>query len=586
MLKEKLKQVPKKPGSYQMKDHRGKVIYVGKAKSLRNRLLSYFTGSHDYKTTKMLSHVDDFDYIVTHTELEALILELDLIKKHQPRYNVLLTDDKSYPYIEMTNEKHPKLIVTRRVKKKNRHRLFGPYPNVKAARDTLRLLNKLYPLRKCQRLPDEPCLYYHLGQCLGPCIKHVEQTTYREIEKKIRRFLKGHTKPVIDDLEEKMHAASDNLEFERAQEYKETIDAIKTTTQTKQAVHFNDSVSRDIIGIATDASYVALSLVFVRHGRITAKDDRIMAYHGDPIDAVRDYLGQFYTTYPIPREIFINAGESIKELQSLFEADIKTPSRGVKKKLLDLAVVNAGETLKNERQKAEQAEKKTFGVLEELAETLEIDVPYRIEAFDNAHLFGSNAVSAVVVFENGRPSKHEYRKFKLEGESDVEQMKEVIYRRYRRLLLEDAALPDLVLVDGGIQQMNAARKVLDALEVSVPLAGLVKGEDHRTSHLIDENHGIIELEKQSRLFHFLTSIQEEAHRFATTFHRNLREKGVFESVLDDIEGVGPVRKKKLLRTFRTIENIYEAPDEELRELGIPKTTIDAIKAHLDKTLQR
>ena len=584
MFKERLKTVPKKPGSYQMYNASGQIIYVGKAKNLKSRLSSYFTGTHDHKTTKMVQSVADFDYIVTHSELEALILELDLIKEHQPRYNILLMDDKSYPYIVITEEKHPKMIVSRRVSRKVKRR-FGPYPNVRAARETLKLLNKLYPLRKCQTLPDEPCLYYYLGQCLAPCIKPVEQADYQKIIHNITRFLKGDTREIIKDLESKMTRASDALEFERAQEYKETIDAIRTTTETKQAVNITDLRDRDIIGVDYDDTFVTIAILFVRYGKIHASDKRIMRYTVDPVQSVVEYLGQFYRTYPVPKEIFINDIETFSVLEDLLDASVTMPRRGIKKKLLDMAVVNARDTLQNERERADKEHEKTFGVLDELAELLQIPTPYHIEAFDNSHTYGTYPVSSLVVFKNAKPAKQNYRKFKLETESsqtgDTEQMKEVLYRRYRRVLMEDRPKPDLILVDGGIQQMNAAKEVLNALELKIPLAGLVKSSDHKTHHLLDSDHGTIDLTPGTKLFTFLSTVQEEAHRFAITFHKDLRSKGLYESILDTIDGVGAKTKKKLLRTFGSIDGIKEASYDELKALNIPHKTIENIRRTLN-----
>ncbi|MFW5893359.1 MAG: excinuclease ABC subunit UvrC [Bacillota bacterium] len=583
MFKERLRKVPTKPGSYQMYNASGQIIYVGKAKNLKNRLTSYFTGTHDYKTTKMVQSVADFDYIVTHSELEALILELDLIKEHQPRYNILLMDDKSYPYIIITDERHPKMIVSRRTGRKVKRR-FGPYPNVRAARETLKLLNKLYPLRKCQTLPDEPCLYYYLGQCLAPCIKKVEPKTYEAIIQNITRFLKGDTREIIKDLESKMTKASENLEFERAQEYKETIDAIKTTTETKQAVNIADLRDRDIIGVDYDDEFVAIAILFVRYGKIHASDRRILRYTVDPIQSVIEYLGQFYRTYPVPKEIFINRIEDFNVLEDLLDATLTMPQRGIKKKLLDMAIVNAKDTLQNERERADKAYEKTFGVLDELSELLQIPTPYHIEAFDNSHTYGTYPVSSLVVFKNAKPDKKNYRKFKLEEESrqsgDTEQMEEVLYRRYRRVLMDDLPRPDLVLVDGGIQQMNAARKVLQALDMDVPLAGLVKSSDHKTHHLLDGDHNTIDLTPGTKLFTFLSTVQEEAHRFAITFHKDLRSKGLYESILDSVDGVGAKTKKKLLRTFGSIQGIKEASYDELKALNIPHKTIENIRRAL------
>ncbi len=584
MLKDKLALVPQKPGSYQMRDAHGNIVYVGKAKNLKSRLTSYFTGSHDHKTTKMLTVVEDFDYIVTKTELEALILEIDLIKKHQPRYNILLTDDKTYPYIEITDERHPKLVVTRTPNptKKN---LFGPYPNVHAARETLDVLNKLYPLRKCQTLPNEPCLYYHLGQCLAPCIHKVDKRDYDPIIKDITAFLKGKTKPIVDSLKEKMRAAADALEFERAKEYKDTIDAIHTTT-SKQAVNLDDLTDRDVIALAHDEEHVALDMFFIRSGKIAARDKRLMPYYLDVDQAVLDYIIQFYRAYPIPSEILTNAPDTLKPLQSLHDTAVRRPQRGPKRRLLDLAIDNANEQLTAEVGRMQAQTEKTFGALDELAETLDIPTPYHIEAFDNSHLFGSHPVSGMVVFKNGKPAKQEYRKYKLNQSDaqsgDTEQMEEVLYRRYRRVLLEDLKRPDLIVVDGGIHQMNTAKRVLAALDLSIPVVGLAKDKRHTTSHLIDWRDNAIELDRHSKLFRLLAFIQEEAHRFAVAFHQNLRSKGVYATILDTIEGVGTKTKKKLLDRFKTVEAMKKADEQAFLDLGIPKKTVQNIKRALDE----
>ncbi len=584
-MKEKLVDVPQKPGVYLMKDDAGRTHYVGKAKNLKARLSSYFTGSHDYKTQRMVAATADFDYIVTLSEIEALILELDLIKKEQPRYNVLLTDDKTYPYIEITEERHPKLRVTRNVKnKKNRH-IYGPFPDVRAARETLRILNRLYPLRKCQRLPTEACLYWHLGQCLAPCINRVEKERYEPFKKKIDRFLRGQTKDILADLEEKMAAASEKLQFERAQEYKETIAAIKQTTEAKQSVNLKDTSGRDVVGIAEDEEFLALAFLFVRNGKIAATDKRLLDKEASAKDAISQYLGQFYRDHPAPREILLDGIENPEALAAALETNVHIPKRGGKRRLLAMAKENAKDTLKNERLKTKELQERTFGALEELAEELGIPIPYRIEALDNAHLFGTHATSAVVVFVNGQPKKDEYRKFKLRKEAaaaDSELLEEAVYRRYRRLLMEEKKLPDLILVDGGIQQMQATQEVLSALGRSIPVAGMVKSKDHKTHHLLDSAHNTIALAKTGRLFRLLSKIQEEAHRFATEYHKKIRGKGLFESVLDDVEGVGEKTKMKLLGTFKTIKAIREAKEESLRELGIPQKTIKNIKAHLEQ----
>ncbi|MFP4286350.1 MAG: excinuclease ABC subunit UvrC [Candidatus Izemoplasmataceae bacterium] len=583
MIKDKLKLIPSKPGSYQMKDSHGNIIYVGKAKNLKNRLTTYFTGSHDYKTTKMVQAIADFEYIVTNTELEALILEIDLIKKYSPRFNILLTDDKSYPYIEITKERHPKLVVTRPMNKTNKN-LFGPYPNVKAARDTLRLLNKLYPLRKCHKLPNEPCLYYHLGQCLAPCIHKVEVSTYQDIASSIARFLKGDNAKILKSLEEKMYEASQALEFERAQEYKTTIEAIKTTTE-QQVVNLSDLKDRDIIALASDEDHVAIEIFFIRNGKINARDKTLIPYYVDKDQAALDYLIQFYQAYPIPSEVLSNQAELLNPLEALFDTRVITPQKGEKKKLLDLAIVNAKQSLSEQVLLLKRKTEKTFGALDELSELLNIPTPYHIEAFDNSHLFGTYPVSSMVVFKNAVPSKKDYRKYKLDYEAnkqsgDTMQMEEVLYRRYQKVLLEDLKRPDLILVDGGIHQLNTAKKVISSLGLKIPIAGLVKNEKHKTSHIIDMNDSEISISNNSKLFLLLSFIQDEAHRFAVTFHKDLRSKGIYATILDKIDGVGDKTKKKLLNHFKTIQNMKQARFEDFKALHINEPTIKNIMAAL------
>ena len=581
-VKENLALVPQKPGSYQMFDASGRVIYVGKAKNLKSRLTTYFTGTHDHKTTKMLTLIDHFEYIVTRTEVEALILELDLIKKYQPRFNILLRDDKSYPYIEITQEKNPKLQVTRKITKKNK-RLFGPYPNAKAARDTLKILNQIYPLRKCQTLPNEPCLYYHIGQCLAPCINKVSEETYEGILSDITRFLKGDIKPVLKTLEEKMETASENLAFERALEYKEAIESIKVTTE-KQAINLTDLKDRDMIGLAYDESHVAIEFFFIRGGKISARDHKIMPYYLSALDEALQYIMQFYDFYPVPKEIMINEGSFKDPLEALLNIEVVMPLKGAKKAMLDLAVDNAKETLRKEKQQSDQMHDKTFGALDELADMIGIDTPYRIEAFDNSHIKGEFPVSGMVVYQNGQPERHSYRKYKLSESAhqkgDTEQLEEVLYRRYRRVLLENLETPDLIIVDGGIHQLNTAAKVLSSLDLKIPFIGLAKSKDHKTDHLIDQDGSTYELKKNSSVFRLLSNIQEEVHRFTITYHKTIRDQGLFDSVLSQIPGVGPKTKKKLLETFKSLELIQKADPIKLKSLGIKEDVIQSIKAML------
>jgi len=572
MLKDKIKTVPNLPGSYQFKNKDGVIIYVGKAKNLKKRLASYFTGSHDEKTSRLVLNITDFEYIVTHTELDALLLELNLIKKFNPRYNIMLTDDKTYPYIEITNEKNPKLIVTRNISKKSKN-FFGPYPNVSAARETVKLLNNVYPLRKCVKLPKQECLYYHMGQCLAPCIKQVSKAEYEEIIIGIRKFLKGDIKEVIKNLEKKMLVASEKLEYEKALEYKNTITNIKTTT-FKQKINLNDLKDRDIIGYYFNEYLISIEIFFIRNGKISARHQSMFEYYSDPQKSIEDYIAQFYEKNIVPKEIFVPSDLNVDTLEDFLKTKISKPKKGDKYKLLSLAIINAKEALIQKTEIVKRELDRTILSVERLGELLKINSPYVIEAFDNSNLFGEHAVSSMVVFVNGKPSKKDYRKYKIKSldnkASDYHTMKEVLYRRYYKVLIDDLRRPDLILVDGGSQQVNAAKEVLNGLEMNIPIAGLVKGNKHQTDHLLTENLEIILMSRTSNVFHLLTRIQDEAHRFAVNYHRQVRSKGIFNSILDDIKNVGPKTKEKLLNKYKSVNLIKLASIEELIDLGISK----------------
>lgn len=569
-LTDKLALIPNKPGSYQFKNEKGVVIYVGKAKDLKKRVSSYFRGSHDAKTSRLVMNISDIEYIVTNSELDALLLELNLIKKYNPRYNIMLTDDKTYPYIEITSERHPKLIVTRKIKKKSGI-LFGPYPNVNAARDTVKLLNKIYPLRKCDKLPKQACLYYHMGQCLAPCINNVSKEQYKDIISDIKRFLKGDIRGVIKQLETYMYNASENLEFERANEYKKTIENIKTTTE-RQRINLNDMQDRDIVGYHYNEYLLSIEIFFIRNGKISARHQKLFEYYDDPESTVENYIAQFYEKEQIPKEIFVPNELSLDTLKLFLNTNIKTPQRGPKAKLLDLAIKNAKVALTEKTELVKRKQERTIGSVEKLGELLHIAMPYRIEAFDNSNLFGTDAVSSMVVFINGKPAKKEYRKYKVktlnDQASDYHTMKEVIYRRYYRVLMEDLTPPDLLLVDGGSQQINAAKEIIDSLNMEIPIAGLVKNKKHQTNELLTSDLKTITLDKTSNVFHLLTRIQDEAHRFAINYHKQVRSKGVFNSALDDIEGIGEVTKKKLLQHYKSVKRIKLASLDELKTIGL------------------
>ena len=572
MLKEKLKTVPNLPGSYQFKNEDGVIIYIGKAKNLKKRLASYFTGSHDAKTSRLVLNIADFEYIVTHTELDALLLELNLIKKFNPRYNIMLTDDKTYPYIEITNEKHPKLVVTRNITKKSKN-FFGPYPNVGAARETVKLLNKIYPLRKCARLPKQECLYYHMDQCLAPCIKNVTKDDYENIIIDIKKFLKGDIKSVIKTLEDKMNQASDSLEYEKALEYKNTINDIKTTTN-RQKINLNDLKDRDIIGYYYNEYLISIEIFFIRNGKISARHQSLFEYYSDPFKSIEDYIAQFYEKNIAPKEIFVPIELNTTTLSEFLHTKFYKPQKGDKYRLLSLAVINAKEALIQKTEIVRREIDRTIKSVDQLGELLNISSPYIIEAFDNSNLFGGDAVSSMVVYINGKPSRKDYRKYKvksLDGKaSDYHTMKEVIYRRYYKVLIEELRVPDLIIVDGGVQQINAAKEILDNLKLYVSIAGLVKSDKHQTDYLLNQDLKRVEIKRTSNVFHLLTRIQDEAHRFAVNYHKQVRSKGVFNSMLDSIEGVGEVTKKKLLMKYKSVNLIKLASIEELTELGISK----------------
>jgi excinuclease ABC subunit C len=583
-IQEKLKSLPQLPGSYQFKNEDGTIIYVGKAKNLKKRVSSYFVGSHDAKTSRLVMHIADIEYIITESELDALLLELNLIKRYNPRYNIMLTDDKTYPYIEITNETHPKIRITRTKTTKSKWR-FGPYPNASAARETVKILNKIYPLRKCEQLPKEACLYYHMGQCLAPCIKKVEPKAYKDIINDIRHFLKGDIQKTITYLEKQMYQASELLEFERANEYKKMIEAIKTTT-TAQKINLNDFVDRDIIGYFYDENIVSIEIFFIRNGKINARHQHVFEYYSNPHYAVENYIAQFYQKEPVPKEILVSKTINTTLLSTYLKTKVLMPQRGDKAKLLKLATINAQEGLKTKSTQIKRELKRTVESVEKLGELLGIPTPYKIEAFDNSNLFGEDAVSSMVTFVNGRPQKKLYRKYKVKTlhnkASDFHTMKEVIYRRYYRVLLEDLPRPDLILLDGGKSQLTAAKEILTSLDLQIPIAGLVKDLNHSTNYLLTEKFEKVELDKTSDLFHLLTRIQDEAHRFAINFHKKLRSKSLFESSLDHIESIGKKTKEKLLQKYKSVNLIKNATIEELLDLGLTKKQVEHLLQFLQK----
>ncbi|MCU7736660.1 excinuclease ABC subunit UvrC [Priestia megaterium] len=584
-LKEKLAILPDQPGCYLMKDKYGTVIYVGKAKVLKNRVRSYFTGSHDGKTLRLVNDIVDFEYIVTSSNLEALILEMNLIKKHDPKYNIMLKDDKGYPFIKITAEKQPRLVITRKIKK-DKGKYFGPYPNVQAANETKRLLDRIYPLRKCSTMPDRPCLYYHIGQCLAPCVKEVKEEQNKQIIENITRFLNGGYEHVKTELTEKMLKASEELDFERAKEYRDQIAHIEATME-KQKVTFNDFVNRDVFGYSYDKGWMCVQVFFIRQGKLIEREVSMFPFYKEPEEDFLTFIGQFYAKNIKPKEVLVPATIDAELAEKLVEVEVQHPKRGKKKELVELACKNAKIALGEKFYLIERDEERTVGAVERLGEELGIAAPYRIEAFDNSNIQGTDPVSAMIVFVDGKPEKKEYRKYKIKtvkGPDDYSSMREVVRRRYSRALKEGLPLPDLIVVDGGKGHLAAVQDVLEnELGLLVPTAGLVKDDKHRTSNLmIGEPPQIVPLERNSQEFYLLQRIQDEVHRFAITFHRQVRSKSAFQSVLDDIPGVGEKRKKALLKYFGSVKKLKEATVDDIRNSGVPQNIAEKIYETLQK----
>ncbi|MBZ4225066.1 excinuclease ABC subunit C [Bacillus wiedmannii] len=584
-LKEKLAILPDQPGCYLMKDKQGTVIYVGKAKVLKNRVRSYFTGSHDGKTLRLVGEIVDFEYIVTSSNLEALILELNLIKKHDPKYNIQLKDDKTYPFIKITAEKQPRLLITRNVKK-DKGKYFGPYPNAQSAHETKKLLDRMYPLRKCSNMPDKVCLYYHMGQCLAPCVKEVTEEQNKEIVDEIIKFLNGGHKEVRSELETKMYEASEKLEFERAKELRDQIAHIDAIME-KQKMIMSDLVDRDVFGYAVDKGWMCVQVFFVRKGKLIERDVSMFPIYDEPEEGFLTFIGQFYenSSHFKPKEIVVPGSIDSELVERFLEVEATQPKRGKKKDLVELANKNAKIALEEKFYLIERDEERTIKAVDHLGKQLGIETPYRIEAFDNSNIQGTNPVSAMIAFIDGKPAKKEYRKYKIktvQGPDDYESMREVVRRRYTRALKESLPLPDLIIIDGGKGHLAAVSDVLEnELGLYIPMAGLVKDDKHKTSHLIigDPPEPVM-LERNSQEFYLLQRIQDEVHRFAITFHRQLHGKSVIQSALDDIPGIGDKRKKILLKHFGSLKKMKEASVTEFVEAGMPKNVAETVYTYL------
>jgi len=583
MLSEKLKLIPHLPGSYQMRNKDGIIIYVGKAKDLYKRVNSYFKGTVTGKTRKMVSEVVDFTYIVTNSETEAFITEINLIKEYNPKYNILLKDDKSYPYIEYISKPYPQVKVSRylNIKRRDNKTIFGPYPNAYAARRIVKLINRLYPLKKCEGMPKNVCLYYHIGECLGYCNKNIDKDKLQEMEAEILSFLRGNDKILKDRLLEKINTYSESLNYEMAKELTEELNYINIVLD-KQKVELHDFVNRDIIGFYLDKGHIGINILFVRNNKLIGSHNEILTIKIDPNEELNDYVLNFYTRHEVPKEILVDNVFNKEILSELIETNFVVPEKGIKKKILNMAEVNAKIYLENEIKTYERNEMRSTTANEELAKLLNIDNLRRIDAFDNSNLFGSYSVSGMVVFVEGMPYKKEYRKYKisLEKNDDYNTMKEVIYRRYQRALVEETELPDLIIVDGGINQINACLDTLNLLNLNIKVCGLKKNDKHRTNELIDgDTYSIINIDKDSNVFHYLTRIQDEVHRFTINYHKTLRSKGSISSILDSVEGIGNVRKKELIKKYGNINNIKNASVEELSKI-IPEAVAKELKNFL------
>ena len=583
MFKEGLNLVPHLPGSYQMYNKDNVIIYVGKAKDLRNRLSNYFIGKNTGKTEIMVSEIDHFEYIVTNSELEAFILELNLIKKYNPRYNILLKDDKSYPYIEYTRKPYPSLKVVRYLNIKN-HKdklLFGPFVNVYAARRIVNLINRLYPLKKCDHLEKNVCLYYHIGECLGYCIKNIDKDKLDLMEKDIIKFLKGNEEVITNKLMEKIEFYSEQLNYEKARDLKKDLEYIKVVME-KQRVELHDNIDRDIINYYFDNGYLSIEIFFLRNGKLIGHNNKIIPVMEDYISELEYFIVLYYNKHEIPKEILINDNINIEILNNILNTKFITSKKGNKKKLLDMAYNNSKLNLKNKLTLLEKESISTNGANKDLSRLLGTNI-YRIDVFDNSNIFGTFNVSGMVVFKDGVPSKKDYRKYKItvDKNDDYNTMKEVIYRRYYRCLVERSELPDLILVDGGKSQIHACIDTLKELHLNIKVCGLVKNDKHRTNDLMDgDTLNIYDIDKTSKLFHYLTRIQDEVHRYTINYHRTIRSKGSISSVLDNITGIGSVRKKELIKHFGSVKKISNASIEELSKF-VPNNVAIELKKYLE-----
>lgn len=579
MFKEKLSLVPELPGSYQMKDINGNIIYVGKAKNLKKRLKSYFNGRVTGKTKVLVENIKDFEYIVTDSELESLILEITLIKKYNPKYNVLLKDDKSYPYIEFECNKYPTLKIVRNVKlKRNRNNLYGPFPNSSAAKNIVNMINRIYPLKKCEH-GKKLCLYYHIGECLGYCENKIEEEKIQSIKEEIISFLNGNTSFIKNKLIDKMNKYSESLQFEKAGELKTLLDDIERIN-IDQKIIMENNYNFDLFNYYQKDNFLSIQTFFIRNGTLFGRDKRIINTLDDPNEALTEYIIKFYEKNLVPKLIILPSENKL--LEDYLNTKVETREKGDVKKLLDLAENNAKILLENKETELTRNESKRLDARKELESLLGLNHIETIESFDNSHLFGTFYVGAMVCFKDFLPYKDGYRKYKINVDikDDYHAMKEVIYRRYFKVLMEESNPPDLIVADGGIIQVNAINEVLHELGLKIPVIGLKKDNKHRTNSIIKDNGEELKIDNHSNLFLYLANIQEEVHRFAITYHRNIKNKGMLSSLLDDIDGIGDKRKKELLKEFDSLKKIKEASIEELSKF-IPENIAKSLLEYLN-----
>lgn len=578
-LQKKLELLPDNPGCYLYKDNIGEIIYVGKAKNLKNRVKSYFTGTHNKKTQTLVSKIEDLEYIIVNSEKEALLLENNLIKKYRPYFNIRLKDDKSYPYLMITKEEHPRLLMTRKYKKNNKNIYFGPYVDIKSATEVKKILDKIYPLRKCNPVEKRPCMYYQIGECIGPCAKRITADDYKSQISKIKSFLTGNTKEILSDLKSKMQEHIKNLEFEAAGQIHNYIKSVEVSVQN-QVVADSTNVDRDYIGFTFNNDYICIQIFLSRLGNIIERKVEYFNLYDTPEEILYSYLLQYYALNKLPKEIYIDEVDG-NLLSDVVDCKVIIPKRGNHRKILDTVKENATYYLNNNLAIEELKERKLQVTLNNIAEKLGVKSINSIDAFDNSNIMGVDAVSVKVNFTNGKKNTYNYRKFKIDesmGINDVQTMKEVLYRNYK----DKKTNTELLIVDGGKNHLNVAIDVVHntlGLE-QIKIIGLAKNDKHITEYIITDDYEIIEFPKTSAEYLFLKQIQDEVHRFAITYHRATKNKNMYKSSLDDIQGIGKVRKNLLLKSFSSLEEIKNAPDEKLLKLGIPKDVIKNLKKKL------